>query len=340
MSLPLTVRAWEGRLSEDLATRYGEGRDYFGVRELLFNDRPGGAVDIRVDWPADEAYYVDPRLSEGLAWWGGGTEPKSIPDQRRSCGRYGFSLLDAWTLWRWSRWLASPEGTKVDELTILHVDDHEDLGSPLLVSRGSAWTDALTEAPVNLRDPGSIEAAIRSGAIDVGSFFAPLLYGLPRVHIRHLRDSVSFTTQQTPQTLSASDTTDDLASPGAPRMAVSKAPLATVGTGHTYRVFDDADLWCADLPDAPVLLHVDMDFFNNRYDGDSDWEDRPSRHDPTQGSICSRITSIFEALSGLPLRLRPRDAAVALSPGFFPAEAWAPSVAHLESLLPSVLYHP
>ncbi len=29
--------------------------------------------------------------------------------------------------------------------------------------------------------------------------------------------------------------------------------------------------WSNDLGPGPILVHIDMDYFNNRYDGDSDW---------------------------------------------------------------------
>ena len=94
--------------------------------------------------------------------------------------------------------------------------------------------------------------------------------------------------------------------------------------------------WLTALPDAAVLLHIDLDFFNNRFNGDSDWRTHLKRHDPCLADILATIDSIFASLAAGRVLEKVVDITVAISPGFFPAELWEPTVnavrAHTETL--------
>ena len=71
-----------------------------------------------------------------------------------------------------------------------------------------------------------------------------------------------------------------------------------------------------------ILLHIDMDYFNNRYDGDSDWRGRTERLDPNPERICAMIDRMTAALDQYGVFERIEDVVIAYSPGFFPAELW------------------
>ena len=65
-----------------------------------------------------------------------------------------------------------------------------------------------------------------------------------------------------------------------------------------------------------------MDYFNNRYDGDSDWRERKNQFDPPLQNILAKIDQLTEALMDFGLAPRIENIAIAFSPGFFPAEHW------------------
>ena len=100
-----------------------------------------------------------------------------------------------------------------------------------------------------------------------------------------------------------------------------------------YRATNDLNDWLADIGDGPVLLHVDMDYFNNRYDGDGDWIDRMRRLDPPLDAVLAQIDKVAAAMEHGGLIDRIEDAAVAFSPGFFPAELWQPAERRLRERL-------
>jgi hypothetical protein len=97
-----------------------------------------------------------------------------------------------------------------------------------------------------------------------------------------------------------------------------------------YQVGDDTRTWAANLPsDAPILVHIDMDYFNDRYDGDSNWLTRPHTHDPDEADLAPRLDAVLQTLDGL--RSSVSNVAIGVSPGFFPAEYWSQCIERIDN---------
>jgi hypothetical protein len=306
-------------------------QDYFGTDQAVECDRRGEDWILRLTPPEDAAMYVDPRLSEGLEWWGL-KRLTDIPTARRRLSTHLLALNDAWSLLSWSRWLVTQNPEGVRELLVLHVDDHEDLASPLLFFEAGALTDAITGKSVDLRIPESVESAIMSGAIGMGSFITPLLATVPTVHIRHLSSRPS---PQHPGSWSISAATrpDTLIAPGRQRLKCSWKDPGHPPTGSsTYQVSASTSEWVRDLPTCPVLLHIDLDYFSNRFDGDSAWQTRSRRHDPPIEEVLAAVGQTVDAIEAA-LTRRVDDVSVGICPGFFPAELWAPTCEALSTRL-------
>jgi hypothetical protein len=94
----------------------------------------------------------------------------------------------------------------------------------------------------------------------------------------------------------------------------------------TYTLTETPHGWLDDLPaDGLILLHVDCDYFSNRYDGDSDWQTHSCIHDPRQAEVERSV----DELCGIPdpiITTQVHDITIAISPGFFPAEYWQRTV--------------
>jgi hypothetical protein len=290
--------------------------------------------------PATSDCYVDPRLDEGLRWWSETYQPTDVPGipfafhQARG---FRLSLNDTWTTYSWSKWLAGlPAGEPLPAtVTLLHLDDHDDFMTPRIIHEGGAWHDAITSQVFDLRRPGTVESAAISGAIGMGSIVAPLLHTLAEVHVRHLCATDYSKKRKGPHLIYPVTFKDNLLSPGAPRPALRLEPAGAPSPaghahGHPYAVTDDLDQWLADLPDGPVLIHVDMDYFNNRFDGDSDRVDNEPKYEQPLASVLARIDEVFDALDRHGVAGRVADMVVGISPGFFPAEFWGASVSRIE----------
>ncbi|WP_448206438.1 hypothetical protein [Azospirillum sp. sgz302134] len=298
-------------------------RSYFGDKEAAATLGAQG-WNLTLDWPSEADWYVDPQLEHGLRWWGRGTVPdiQAIPLERRRESGIALSLFDTWTLHAWSEWLQRHGGCR--EALILHVDDHLDLGSPRLFVGSDGWTDAITGAPFDLRRPSTVAAAIESGAVSMGTFLTPMVHAVERIEIRHLRPPRRGRDTVTRRLLPTTEV-DALLSPGGLRPAVAMAPLGATEAGQggkVYRATCAVDEWLRDAPQWPVLLHIDMDFFCNRFDGDSDWTEAPDRHDTPLSDVLAGIDALFATLHASDVADRLDGVAVGVSPGFFPAEFW------------------
>jgi hypothetical protein len=69
---------------------------------------------------------------------------------------------------------------------------------------------------------------------------------------------------------------------------------------------------------AAILLHIDLDYFNDRYGGGV----VAGRREPTEKEMIGRIDKFCEALSLSGLQHRIENTTIALSPGFCPSEYW------------------
>jgi hypothetical protein len=217
------------------------------------------------------------------------------------------------------------QGKSPFEVVVLHVDDHDDLMSPRIWQHEDIWIDAITKNEIDLLRSDTIYTAIKSGSIGIGSFIVPLLHHIPKVHIRHLCSTEYSVSRKGRYLLQRSTVPDDLLNLHMNRLATKLIPEVDQKfyPDSTYSVAASLDEWLTDLPDAPILLHIDLDYFNNRFNGDSDWELHACRHDPPEQKVLGSIDAMFNALADWQIFNRIEDIAVAISPGFFPAEFWS-----------------
>jgi len=319
-------------LPDDKQARAERLRSYF-PNQIVSSVLTDEGWSITLNWPTTADYYIDPSLREGLHWWSQNLGVGDIPFAVRQEPKWQLSLNDSWTLFSWSRWLAAcaAKNALPREVVLLHVDDHDDLMSPRLCSTQGGWSDAITHQPVDLLMPETVSTAITSGAIGIGSFIVPLLYQIPTVHIRHLCATEYSSSRRGVYRLQRVTTADDLLAPDRlrPTVRLELTPEAFKGNADnlsnnlsTYSVSAKPEEWVQSLPNAPILLHLDLDYFNNRFNGDSDWEFHRCRHDQASHEILSAIDSVFDTLSVQGVVERIVDVTAALSPGFFPAEFW------------------
>lgn len=314
-------------LPQDPHEREAALRTYFAQLVVRATEVANG-WELALEWTSQDAMYIDPGLAAGLDWWSQNYGPISIaeiPTSSTLQDRFLLAVEDAWTLCSWSRWLKNTAALP-SQVTVLHLDDHNDLMSPRVVVEPTGWIDAITSATVDLREPVTVAAAIRSGAVGIGSFIAPFVHAMPRVDIRHLCARRYARAGPPPCRLMPVMESDTLLAPGRPRLAVKAESSSPPDGTHRYQATDDLDVWLDAIAPGPVLLHVDMDYFNNRYDGDSDWRMLPDRYDPPLEFVLARIDEVFAALRSTGMLARIEDVAIALSPGFFPADLWPQSI--------------
>lgn len=325
------------RFPADLFHREQELKEYFADLIPSIEQSEQGWT-VRLGWPNDEDFFVDTELTKNLNWWRSGVPLGGLRQEVYWSSTGQVSLDDAWTLYAWSRWLQQKLSINdlPSEVVVVHVDDHTDMMCPLIVQSDREWIDLLTGKTISVFDPPSVQSAVLSGAIGIGSFFTMLIHALPLVHVRHLKQSAP--RDRCERFIVKSYKEDTLLQCGQPRPQT-----------HMIETQDNRDDICGSylrshrygdclsgLPNCPVLLHIDMDYFNNRYDRDSDWPKRPRKHDPSREEMLSQIDRLFDALVEYEVAQRIENVTVALSPGFFPSEYWQVCMERVEKRLLSL----
>jgi len=317
-------------------------KKYFCELTVSAKEAPKGWV-LSLGRPTSTEFYIDPGIVSGLDWWSknyGKVDVAGIPFAHHRRPGMQLSLNDSWTIYSWSRWLKQSitHDMKSQAITLLHVDDHDDLMTPRIVNGGEAWVDSISGLALDLWLPETVASAVRSGAIGIGSFMSPLLHLFPSVNVRHLCSTEYSKDRQGAYSVRTLQKTDELLAPGGLRPAlklerVDNASDSSLdgGQGHPYIVTDDLIRWVADLPEGPILIHIDMDYFNNRFNGDSNWVDDGPKYDPPLKDVLRRIDQLFYSLESEGVAERVIDFAVALSPGFFPTDLWAPSIEMIQN---------
>lgn len=322
-----TLRVPLNRLPSDPLKRHAILRDYFCDKDACAQ-AIGAEWHLQLFWPDGEDRHVDPRLNEGLNWWEGEISRSSMAVAKCRHGQILSTLYDTWTLYSWSNWLSRREAGKDGSVLILHVDDHKDLAPPRLFISYDQWTDPITGAKFNIADPASVQSSIESGAIGMGSFLTPFLHTFPLAEVRHLCQPPK-ANQTFDYKIQITTISDDFLEPGSSRPAITLKPITEeVGPGR-YRMTPSTHDWLENTGSGPVLLHIDMDYFCNRFDGDSDWSTRKNSLNPDFNAIIAKIDEMVLALRKAGIGNRIEDVVIAYSPGFFPAEFWCPASNHL-----------
>ena len=327
MSRTLTIPL--SRLSADPHVRHGQLRDYFCDKDAVAT-HVGDHWSLDLHWSDDPYRYVDPQIEQGLVWWGGGLRYQDMAGARKRRGRVLLSLNDTWTLESWSEWLAKQ--SLMPGIVVLHVDDHKDLGAPRVFVEANGWLDPIQGQAIDLMVPETVTCAIHSGALGMGSFLTPFLHRYPLTDVRHLCQAPKCT-RTIDAMIRLESVPDSLLNLSALRPAVSlDQEVSGAGRGH-YRFTPHLDDWLEGLTesDSAILLHIDMDYFCNRYDGDSDHIETPGPLNSSLSSILLQIDDLTQALHRHSLVGRLADIVIAFSPGFFPAEFWAQSCDRLLS---------
>ena len=334
-------------LPDDEQERKAFLKNYFCEITASVQERADG-WSVVLSRPHQPDYYIDPDIMKGLAWWSaryGAVDVSSIPFAIYKKPGLQLSLEDSWTLYDWSRWFKGHHKSikKQQTVTLLHVDDHDDMMTPRVIVQEGKWLDPITGLAFDLLNPKSVESAINSGAIGIGSFMAPLLHLVPNVHIRHLCSTGYATDRQGPHVIRPIWVADDLLVPGSHRPALEIRPVtrsinANSGAdGCPYEVTDNLSHWLKDIPNGPVLIHIDMDYFNNRFNGDSDWLEFGPKYDPSFSEVMLRIDQIFEAVRQAGIAPQIVSFSVALSPGFFPTELWPLAISRIEKYVSKLI---
>lgn len=231
-----------------------------------------------------------------------------------------FCLLESWIAYGWSKFMSETR-YRPDNLTIIHLDDHTDLMSPQISVDNGRCIDMLTRNIVSFSDPESVKNAVQSGAITVGSMMTPLIHYIENVDVLHLMQQVESTSRY----INKSTDPDTILDPRQKRISINftdgpankrEKNNIYLKTPHFSEIIQNIN------PETDIFLHIDMDYFNNRFNGSTDWVNYPLKHNlsideqkEAMGVFCRKISK-----AGVISRIK--HVSIGVSPSFYPSEYW------------------
>lgn len=316
--------------------------DYF-CETLASAEEETEGWKISLQKPNCVDFFIDPNISDNSKMWGGISNLYEISYFYRNIGNVFESFNDNWTLLSWAKqWEEYNKANPLlphQTLTILHLDDHEDLMSPRICISGDQMFDMITKKEIRLNDFEGLESSLISGAIGIGSFIPPFLFTLKDINIqlRHLSERYVGKSSHI-QRIHVETIDDHFLLGGKGRLSLNRESITTFeesDSKHCYYVTSCMDEFLLNIPEGPIFLHFDMDYFNDRFDGSSDWEARGRCHNPNLTNVMERINLFLCKLANLNIKDKIINVTVAVSPGFFPSEMWNESTQRIRDFFNS-----
>lgn len=259
-------------------------------------------------------HAADPGLARSLATFLPAIGADELASFHTRLEHFDLCLEDSWT----GKLIAEAirASTPKDRLTILHLDDHTDMMSTLLsvdTGRSSPATAPPCFDPTN---PSDWDQAIRTGAIGIGSFMTAL-YELPlELDVRHLchRPDAKGDTLSVFASTRCHPLLPDVEFAAIDNIAGLQTPRLGTYTASTR---------AADLlrpgQDGPMIVHVDLDYFINDFNGNIGQQPTASV-DELQARANSMLDDLFAALRASGVTVQRWI--IATSPGFCAASHW------------------
>jgi hypothetical protein len=273
---------------------------------------------FRLGWTSDPLTFVDPGVAKAAASLYGLALPEigGYREVHRWAGRdVVFSMVHAWAMLAAALAVSRRGGRPLR--WVVHVDDHTDMGELALQPTGTegVLTDVVFGRGLVLADPDSVVSAVRRGVISKGNFLTAYLLGHSGARVTHVGLGLEDGTFE----LVHAEEPGTLGGRSLPRGRLLRERSA-IGAGR-FRRSGELPVEVP-APGEGVWLDIDLDYFWNRYDGDSDKLGRqaePGERD----EVMRRVERFLAELSRAPWITAIEAVSIAVSPGFFPADHWA-----------------
>ena len=282
---------------------------------VKLDEHAGG---FRILGPDTPYHAVDPHLASIAGRFDAGLSPSQIATYRAERGPFDLCFEDSWSGYFVANALAAAGGQ--DDVTLIHLDHHTDMMSTLLELSGNELVDPALNSPFSPASASDWEKSIESGCIGIGSFVTALYYLPGKLHVRHLNDFKASTYARYPVVRVACGypLIPDRMFAGIRKLParlddrIDDALGSYLGGTDARRVLDS-------MPPGRVLVHIDLDYFINDFNGNPGPAQVNSPADKKRQAQW-KMDRFFAALSDrIP---RVERWIIATSPGFCSAVHW------------------
>jgi hypothetical protein len=203
------------------------------------------------------------------------------------------------------------------DLAVLHVDSHSDLGSPNLVMEPSAIVvDRWSREEVSVTDLTTVQRAVDSSAIEIGSYLTAALSLLPIRGVAWVHAPVDGNGSRPDppvRSLRLDWSNSDPLDSSLRRLCAIRNGLVEDGPPENVWFVDASTPVCdglARLGDFKIILDIDLDYFDNS---------GHSGHEQFGSTILDQRQDLFIGVVGSLDPARIAAIGIAHSPGFCPA---------------------
>lgn len=298
------------------------------AHEISYNRR-----SVRLLGQDRSHHLADRELLERIGDYGL-NDSAEIGTFRTRVGPMALTFEDSWSGWFIAKTLARMSDG--EPLVVLHLDDHRDLMPSLLCkdARG-AVVNPVTRTVFNPSSEADWKLAIATGVVNIGTWLTALVIGASCgksgrcVHVRHLHPDGGSSKDSALCTLRPEFHRHHLfhnLSFG----QVTFAPGCDNLQGSTYRASSDCRDLMHDLPEGRVILHVDLDYFVNDFNGNVA-EANDLSADGFSDGAAQRLAQLKEVIALSDGRIV--DSIIATSPGFCASRNWASLIADIRKIL-------
>lgn len=272
-----------------------------------------GPSAFRLLGPDTSYHQADPHLAAALARFKPALTVSDVAAYTSTTPRFDLCFEDSWTgYFIATRFRECPEPR---DLLLIHLDDHTDMGPTLLCRRDDELIDPTTGEIFDPTSRSDWRSAIAAGCVNIGNFLTPFGYVGRQLHVRHLSSSAEREERgDLRRELRCYDLIPDK----------GFAAVATSATGDservgTYVVGSSAEGVLDAAPHTWTIVHVDLDYFINDFNGVSRGPDYVP--DPHLRTVAQRkLRAFFSVLAARDLRVDRW--LIGTSPGFCSAYHW------------------
>lgn len=265
---------------------------------------------------SDFAYCED--LSEGLMQLG--IESDKISDYCYVTANSCICLSENWLPYGWR--VITGEDIITQKTAIIHIDDHSDLMPPFISFESGEYRNILTNQTSDALNKNFLQNAIDTGAITIGSMLTTIVFSLQDFNIYHLKRNV-----EKLRTGIVKKTFSDSIIPNCKKIGID---LVRNNDACSYFITSSMKDVMNNLQgEEQCILHIDMDYFNNRYNGSTSWKQDEIGNDYSLDEQKIKMIEIFRCLKSINNTIPIKYVLIGLSPSFYPSEYWGKGLQYL-----------
>jgi hypothetical protein len=280
------------------------------VRSVRFEllEREGA---MRILGPDMSYHGADPCLLAGLQTLRAGLTSDDVFDFRSRRPNFDLCLEDSW-----SGYFIAEHAPAKQDLILIHLDHHTDMMATLLERSEHGLGNPATGESFDPASSSDWQTAIHSGCVSIGNFVTPLYYLDGSTHVRHLNNFATSTHRL--YNVTRESCRYDLI-PDRVFAGIRKKTGGWDRSAGTYLGGPDARSVLHELPPGHVVVHIDLDYFINDFNGNPG-DAAPACEVAPRSSALHKMERFFTALDDAGVSVA--QWIVATSPGFCSARHW------------------